>query len=376
MKILLVLLASLVLLLGPAGTGKTIRVPGEYPSIQAAVKAAKDGDTVLIAPGLYRENIVIRGKTIALISEKGYGQTVIDGGGGTVLVIEKAGPSARISGLTIQNGDDGISTSSRIQIVNNRFTGNKDAIDYEGGGGICRSNLFENNQDDAVDLDDDCEVVIEDNVIRNNRDDGIEIRLQPYTGPTLEIVIRNNVIADNGEDGIQFIDYNTHSDRVFRIERNVIAGSVKAGVGCMGNQNSRENYEAFPLPEPIFLVNNTFVGNHYGVTGGNSMIVLNNIFAHTREIVLKRVAGGSTAAYNLFWGNGRDFEDSAWDSQTTLQQDPRLNPDYRLNEDSPCVDAGAASFQWDGREILSIPEEFYCGAAPDLGAFELKRRPQ
>ncbi len=61
--------------------------------------------------------------------------------------------------------------------------GNRDAIDYEGGGGICRNNVFERNRDDAIDLDNATEVIVEGNVIRNN------------------------VISGNTEDGIKIIDY-------------------------------------------------------------------------------------------------------------------------------------------------------------------------
>ncbi len=49
-------------------SGVVLNVPEDYPTIQAAVDAAKSGDLVLIAPGVYREevdvttdNIVIRG---------------------------------------------------------------------------------------------------------------------------------------------------------------------------------------------------------------------------------------------------------------------------------------------------------------------------
>ncbi|MGH9338838.1 MAG: right-handed parallel beta-helix repeat-containing protein [Acidobacteriota bacterium] len=358
----------LSLFLQPAAAG-TLRVPADHPTIQAAVRAARDGATILIAPGLYRENIVIEGKTLTLASEKGYEQTVLDGDGQTVLTIEQS-PDTKITGLTIQNGDDGISTSSRIQVLDNRFTGNKDAIDYEGGGGVCRGNLFENNRDDAVDLDDDTEVTVEDNVIRDNRDDGIEIRLHPYTGPTLHVVIRNNVITGSGEDGIQFIGYNTNSDRVFRIERNLIADSAMAAVGCMGNENSRENYEAYPLPEPIFLINNTFAGNHYGVTGGAGVVLLNNIFVDTAKAALKKVAGDSVASHNLFWNNGTDFEACGWGEQKALFQDPLIAQDYRLKTGSPCIDAGTDSFEWKGEQVLALGRDSYAGSAPDLGSFE------
>ena len=79
-----------------------------------------------------------------------------------------------VQALTIRNGDDGISCHARIHVENNRFTRNKDALDYEGGGGVCRNNVFEKNGDDGIDLDDGCAVLIEDNVITNNDDDGID----------------------------------------------------------------------------------------------------------------------------------------------------------------------------------------------------------
>ena len=46
----------------------TIRVPQDYPGIQQAINAAQEGDTILVSPGTYTENINFLGKGIVLTS--------------------------------------------------------------------------------------------------------------------------------------------------------------------------------------------------------------------------------------------------------------------------------------------------------------------
>ncbi len=359
---------------------RIIRVPEDWSLIQSAIDQAEDGDVVLVSPGLYHENIELSGKTITLASlyytsgnSEYIDQTVIDGGGGSavVSVMSSVGAETAIIGFTIQNGDDGVSAWADFYFTNNRVINNNDGIDYEGGGGICQSNIFENNRDDGIDLDGSTAIVIEDNIITTNGDDGIEIRLHQYSGPILNIAILNNRITFNGEDGIQLIDYPDISDRIFRIERNLIQGNSMAGFGAMSDGNTIENFEGASIPERVFFLNNTVVDNDHGVSGGDNMITLNNIVSGSTNIALKNVDGDSAVSHNLFWGNGTDIQGSNFVSSTTILADPLLDENYRLAEGSPAIDIGTDLFVWDSEVVFVLQPDAYSGVAPDLGAYEI-----
>ena len=375
MKALLCILA----LLPAAPAGETIHVPEDKPTVQQGVDAAKDGDTVRLSPGVYRENVRVAGKKITISSRFAESRdaldverTVIDGDKKTVITVAR-GAEARIEGLTLRNGRDGICCDGgRIEALHNRLLSNQEGISFEGGRGIVRANRIEGNSDDGIDCDQATDAAIEENVLRDNGDDGIEVRLHAYTGPKLTILVRNNLFSGNREDGLQLIDYPGLSDRVIRVERNVFHATAMAGLGCMEDGNTKENFKGAPLQEPVFVIGNTFVGNHTGLTGADSMIVVNNIFAETRTVALKRLRGASVASHNLFWQNGKDHEDAPVEREKSFFVDPLLDPTFKPGAGSPAIDAGAVFCDRKGTRILDLPRESYLGPAPDLGAFELR----
>ncbi len=57
----------------------TRRVPADFPTIQAAIDASASGDTVLVSPGTYVENVLIE-RNLWVRSVQGPALTVIDGG--------------------------------------------------------------------------------------------------------------------------------------------------------------------------------------------------------------------------------------------------------------------------------------------------------
>lgn len=144
-----VILAPLAfaLLLVVAGTGhaqNTIHVPADRPTIQAGIDAAQDGDTVLVAPGTYYENLQIQAKSITLRSDKGAAQTIVDGGKKDVVarLYASLGFNIILDGFTLQNGatpayspsDGGIIAYGNATIQNNTIRANWGyGINVQGG---------------------------------------------------------------------------------------------------------------------------------------------------------------------------------------------------------------------------------------------------
>ncbi|MHC4115774.1 MAG: choice-of-anchor Q domain-containing protein, partial [Planctomycetota bacterium] len=134
--------------------GSILHVPSEYSTIQEAIDAAGDGDTVLVADGVYKgegnRDIDFRGKKIWLKSENGAGNCIIDCNGSESYsrgFYFRGGEDADsiLDGLTITNGykenGGGIyCVGSSPAITNCTFTGNRAKwVSYYGstGGALC-----------------------------------------------------------------------------------------------------------------------------------------------------------------------------------------------------------------------------------------------
>lgn len=110
MRIILIFLAlSLICMIFP----NILIVPECYNSIQSAVIASADGDTVLVQPGIYYENINLLGRNIKLVSNYWFTQdstfisnTIIDGNqNGSVVTFNHREDSLCIfCGFTVKNG--------------------------------------------------------------------------------------------------------------------------------------------------------------------------------------------------------------------------------------------------------------------------------
>lgn len=90
---------------------KNIDTGVEYASIQAAIDDALAGETIVICPGAYYENIIFDGKNINLQSTDPsdpaiVDSTVIDGGGVGSVIWFIGGDTSALKGFTIRNGNN------------------------------------------------------------------------------------------------------------------------------------------------------------------------------------------------------------------------------------------------------------------------------
>lgn len=276
-----------------AAASVTINVPADQPTIQAAINAAADGDTVLVSDGTYKENINFNGKAITVTSVNGPATTMIDGGGITSVVIfhTSEGAGSVLNGFTLTNGaafeGGGIFVSvSSPTITNNVITANTGC---NGGGGIAvnfaapliQGNTINNNAQDggcgggiggggiSIGGESSGTRVI-GNIISNNAfgSGGGGISLFAAGGP----LIQNNIITGNngGTQGGGLIMFNDASPQIIG---NVFShNSASQGAGL---------YWLTPLSTPgILLLNNTITDN----TGTQGSAVFTSAFNDNTSI--------------------------------------------------------------------------------------------
>jgi hypothetical protein len=109
-----ILIISVILMFGAgfseAATNRDVPSPS-YPTIQAGIDAAVNGDTVTVANGTYtgagNKNLNFRGKAITVKSSGGAGRCIIDcqGSGRGFGFYSDEGNSSIVQGFTIKNGD-------------------------------------------------------------------------------------------------------------------------------------------------------------------------------------------------------------------------------------------------------------------------------
>ncbi len=115
------LLLPPLLLFAVIASAADLSVPSRtFPTLTEAISAARDGDRIHLAAGVFQENITID-KALSLIGSPGH-RSIVDGSGrGSVITITH--PGVRISGLTVQHSGDIIENSDACIYATEQATG-------------------------------------------------------------------------------------------------------------------------------------------------------------------------------------------------------------------------------------------------------------
>ena len=349
-----------------------------FATIQHGIDVASNGDTVLVHPGVYKENINFTGKNITVGSllvttgdEDYILQTVIDGNRNDHVVTFASGEAAtaRLSGFTITNGyAHGTSSpgyhgggvfclNANPTLTHLKVSGNEAA---QHGGGLYFGHCSPTIQD----------VIVTDNLAGSG---GGGIRYS-YGSVSLEnvMVAHNSTRGDGAGAGIHFY----HAD-----------GTVRNALVADNSGGAKGGGLFFDGCSPTFM-NVTVVGNWTAGYGGglnvsymsqptlvNSIVWGNSpeqIYFDTDwwgeavTIEYSDLQGGEAGIVTnghgpVYWGNGN------------LDTYPRFVHaglgNYRLTDTSPCIGAGKAAGA-PSTDIEGNPRPHPAGSNPDMGAHE------
>ena len=228
-------LAGLVVVGCINAAGEALAVPGDYPSIQAAIDAAGPGDIIEVAPGIYEENLVIR-KPVELRGA-GPDNTIVRKAsmiGELLRVIDAAG--GRISGFKFEHTEiasltaHGILFPDAVTINNSSVEIHNCTVGPSAGCGI------------TIDQQSNCTVV--ECLLEGNTQSGIFVRTEntaatllrnkcinnQYAGIVLTkgatAEVEENICANNGKYGIRVVDKGSH----VHIKKSTIALNSGPGI--------------------------------------------------------------------------------------------------------------------------------------------------
>jgi len=218
---------------------------GCFPTIGAAVSAASSGDTIQVAQGTYKEDVII-GISLSLVG-KNSANTIIDATGlanGIYIDgLDHPGLSnVVVTGFTVKNANfEGIliTDASRVTIQGNHVTGNDRGLDFAASSCPGLPN-FETAE--GVDCGEGVHLVgVDHSTIASNSIDANSggILISDETAATHDNLIANNNVLNNTLDCGITIPSHPRSPHLpqgppFGVFQNTIAGNVASGNGING----------------------------------------------------------------------------------------------------------------------------------------------
>lgn len=394
-------LYAIVCLLTSACVCSVINVPADQPTIQAGINVAKNGDTVLVAPGTYVENINFIGKAITVASSNGPKTTIIDGNKAAPCVTFNSGegPKSVLKGFTLTNGigpgpgytdgggvaiggssptithniikgnvgsnGGGIGSSFGSPVItHNVIRNNKASIGagvFVGGastpGAVVSRNTIESNATydyyfgGGIALYAAGTATIEDNKIAKNSARYGEGGGIYMVNEADEIIVQNLIFSNSAASGSQVSSLVPQSQTGFRLVNNTIVSTVSGADAAVMADGFNQN---------------AIIENNIIVAAGNEVGLLCNPVYHD---------GPPVAEYNdVTSPQGVAYGDSCSGLEGTdgnISADPLFysNTNFRLQVGSPAMNTGTTSApDLPAKDFANQPR--IMNGTIDMGAYE------
>ncbi|TEU17763.1 MAG: hypothetical protein E3I25_02515 [Dehalococcoidia bacterium] len=304
----------LVMSLGLASTAPVLAdvldVPGDYPTIQQAIDAASDGDTIMVAAGLYEVNVEIdksltlKGAQAGVDARTRSGaETIIEPDEGTgIRIITAADRVIVIDGLTVQNAEHGIATPEpamadditvrNVRIINPTEFGISPTFTLTTTVEYCYV-------EGAIQAINAGALVPFDPTVATFRNNEIVDSQFGFTGYLKDSLIEGNLVRDFATEGVGISGQFLNTD----IKNNTVTGYVEGAALTF-----EEHYGRY-LSKDVEVEGNTFAGNSLGIYVFDTQTTLtgitvnfNNIAGNSRYGVWNQ--GGETLdATRNWWGD-------------------------------------------------------------------------
>jgi hypothetical protein len=359
MKNLLTTICLLAVLIGNPAKSAIRYVPDDYPTIQAAVNACTDFDTIVIEPGIYtgagNREIKLNGIPLTIRSVDPcdpniVNNTIIDCQGQARGFACYLGENidVTIAGLTITNGYGLLGgaiysyNNSSPKITNCVFVANTATF----GGAIATAN---NKSEPIIS---NCTINANAAIVGGG---GIYCN---GSSPT----IKNCIIAGNyATDGGAIFSHNAGSPLITNctITANASDNSA-AGIYCYKSSNAT-------IKNSILWGNASVIASEVRVKnmGAPTSIKISNCDIQDRE---NSVACDSDCT--IEWGLGNIDSDPCFIEMGSIAGDTYVAGDYHLLEDSACIDAGDPEYIAAAGETDLEGHRRILGGIIDIGAYE------
>ena len=285
-------------------------------TIQSAVSAASAGDTIVVCPGTYNENVTDTGLQLTFQSMTALGATV-NGGGGSAFTLTGVGSS--LDGFMLTGATNGQDTPAAFlqaddeTVTNSTFDGDSNAATIFGSGVTLQDNTVQNpslvNSNSAgffFNTGGGTDSLVEGNSFTGDFNDAAVNIADP--GPVADLLTIKNNTSDTSAGGNFVVAGGTTR---LTITGNTIIGGPNSGTGILllGNDSGYS------------VTGNTITGRSgasgVSISGGFGYAVNdggdvsgNSLKGNLRGINVFSASGTITAHLNILVGNsrGRDQE--------------------------------------------------------------------